>query len=90
MSFEADSDASIEIGTDELKERGPDGQRVIQPKLTIWNSAAVNVVDMVSGRWEGCKEYPLAWEQLLELHASMTRQIEFLKPLIETNKIVAK
>lgn len=56
-------DGQIESRTEELKERGPNGERVIQPVLRVWNSAPCKEVAMVSERWEGCREYALSWEQ---------------------------
>jgi len=90
MCFGDLGEAPVEFKTEELKERGPNGERVIQPVLTIWNSVPCRDVDMVSGRWEGSREYGMTWEQFLELHESMSNQIAFLKPLIEAGKIVAK
>lgn len=87
--FAASSDP-VESRAEELKERGPNGERVIQPVLRVWNSTPCTEVAMVSERWEGCREYTLSWEQLQELHKSMSEQIIFLKPLIESGKIVTK
>lgn len=83
-------DAPIEFEAKEAKERGPKGERVIQMGMTVWNSTPCQERQMVSERWEGCKTYGLSWEQFVELHASMGRQIEWLKPLMEAGKIVAK
>jgi len=85
-----DDGVPIEFTIEEIKERGQAGQTVVQPKLRIWNSADVNIVEMVSGRWEGCREYSLSWEQLLALHSSISRQIEFLRPHIDNGQIVSK
>ncbi len=85
-----DDGATVEFTIEELKERGLAGQTVVQPKLRVWNSADVNIVEMVSGRWEGCREYSLSWEQLLDLHSSLSRQIEFLKQHIDNRNIVSR
>lgn len=90
MCFGDPGDAPVEFKTKELRERGPNGERVVQPVLTVWNSAPCREVAVVSGRWEGCREFAMTWEQFLELHESMSQQIAFLKPLIEAGKVSTK
>lgn len=90
MSFMSDDDAPIVWGSEELKERGPNGQRVIQMGLTVYNSTSCQEFGIQTGRWEGGKTYQISWEQMLELHASIGRNIEILKPIIESGKLLTK
>lgn len=83
-------DAPMEIRADELKERGPNGERIVQPVLTVWNSAPRKEIPIVSERWEGCTDFPIEWESLLALHEAITRQIEILKPLVKAGRILVK
>jgi hypothetical protein len=80
----------VEVTSEELKERGPAGQRVIQPKVIVWNSAPRQEIQMVSERWQGCMEIQLTWTELLALHDDLSRTIDHLKPLIESGKIISK
>ena len=82
--------SAVEFKTEELQDRGPNGERVIQPVLTVWNSTPSREVLMSGSRWEGCREFGISWEQLLDLHKSISHQVAFLQPLIEAGKVVSK
>lgn len=80
----------VEVEICETKGRGPEGQRVIQCGIIVWNSAPREISDMVSGRWEGCQTIQLSWDEMLKLHADLTKQIECLKPQVDSGKVLAK
>jgi hypothetical protein len=90
MSIAPENERPVEFGSEELKQRGPGGERIVQLGLTVWNTAQAKSFEVASDRWEGGKIYPLSWTELMELHAQMTSTIEFLKPLVDAGTVIVK
>lgn len=57
MCFSTNDNAPIEFAQEQLAEKGPDGQRILQMGMTVWNSTPAKEAQMVSGRWEGNRTY---------------------------------
>lgn len=90
MCFGSENNSPVEVSGEESKERGPNGERVIGMGLRIWNSTPQKAIEMVSGRWEGCNEVSLSWDDFVALRDAMTARIEFLKPMVESGKLLIK
>lgn len=78
----------FELESLQLPERGPNGERIVEMGLMVWDSTPFKTIKMSTGRWEGCKVYQASWDEVLKLHESMSKQIEFLKPLVENGTII--
>lgn len=79
----------VEVAAVELRRLESNGARVVQLGLTVLESAPRVSAD-VGLPYEANSVLLLSWAQFCELHASMGRQIELLRPLIAADMVVTK